>query len=162
WIGTVGEGASAHGLSRWERTTGKFHHYSARDGIPPLESFYVSAFVEDRSGNLWIGFSSEGGLVRYRDGAFKRFTSAEGFPPGQIRGLFVDSIGGLWVASYRAGLIHIEDPTAENLSLVKYTTSNGLSSNEIRAVCEDRSGRLYIGTGRGIDRLNVKSKYIRH
>lgn len=162
WIGTVGEGASAHGLSRWERRTGTFHHYIARDGIPSLESFYVSAFAEDHSGNLWIGFSSEGGLVRYRDGVFKRFTVADGFPPGQIRSLFVDSNGGLWVANYRAGLIHIEQPNTENLSLVRYTTSNGLSSNEIRAICEDRSGRLYIGTGRGIDRLDLKSQYIKH
>ena len=40
------------------------------------------------------------------------------------------------------------------MEFVKYTTAEGLSSNDALCFTEDRFGRLYIGTGRGLDRLN--------
>jgi ligand-binding sensor domain-containing protein len=69
WIGSVGHGERLNGLSRWERSADVFHHYTEKDNLPRLDTFFVSSFAEDRSGNLWIGFSGEGGLVRYREGA---------------------------------------------------------------------------------------------
>ena len=72
WIGTVG-GARA-GLSRWQRRTGTFHHYTDADGLPRLDQSYVASFAEDRAGHVWIGFGGLGGLARHQDGRFVRFT----------------------------------------------------------------------------------------
>ena len=36
----------------------------------------------------------------------------------------------------------------------RYTTAEGMSSNQVTAVVEDRLGRIYAGTARGIDRLD--------
>jgi signal transduction histidine kinase len=66
------------------------------------------------------------------------------------------------MASFRSGLIRIDDPTAERPRFVTYTTADGLSSNEIAAVCEDRWGRIYVGTGRGIDRLDLQTGRVKH
>ncbi len=162
WIGSVGHGIRLNGLSRWERRTGVFHHYTERDHLPRFDTFYVSSFAEDRAGNLWIGFSGEGGLVRYRDGRFTLFTANDGVPTGQIRNMLVDSAGRLWVATYQGGLSRIDDPAAERPRLVTYTTADGLSSNEIAGVSEDEWGRIYIGTGRGIDRLDLTTGRIKH
>ncbi|HET8674414.1 MAG TPA: two-component regulator propeller domain-containing protein, partial [Blastocatellia bacterium] len=162
WICSVGEGKGPNGLSRWERSTSAFHHYTEKDILPRLDKFYVSSFAEDRAGALWIGFSGDGGLVRYRDGRFTLFTTSDGVPPGQIRNLFVDSAGRLWVPTYRGGLSRIDDTTAERPQLVTYTTADGLSSNEVTAVTEDRWGRIYIGTGRGLDRLDPATGRVRH
>jgi ligand-binding sensor domain-containing protein/signal transduction histidine kinase len=162
WIGSVGQGLGPSGLSRWERRTGAFQHYTEKDQLPSLNTFYVSSFAEDRGGNLWIGFSGDGGLVRCRDGRFTRFTAGDGVPAGQIRNMLVDSAGRLWAATYQGGLSRIDDPTAESPRFVTYTTGNGLSSNVIGAVGEDQWGRIYIGTGRGIDRLDPATDRIKH
>lgn len=162
WIGSAGEGKGPSGLSRWERRTETFHHYTDKDNLPPADTFYVSSFAEDRDGNLWIGFSGDGGLVRYRDERFTRFTGNDGIPNGQIRNLTVDSAGRLWVPTYRGGLCRIDDPSVGHPSTIAYTIEDGLSSNEITAVTEDRWGRIYIGTGRGIDRLDPATGRIKH
>ena len=51
WIGTVG-GADRNGLSRWQRRTGTFHHYTDADGLPRLDQSYVASFAEDRAGHV--------------------------------------------------------------------------------------------------------------
>ena len=162
WIGSVGEGSGPSGLSRWERSSDTFYHYSEKDNLPRFDTFYVSSFAEDRAGNLWIGFSGEGGLVRYREGRFTLFTANDGVPAGQIRNMLIDSAGRLWVTSYRAGLSRIDDPSAERPRPLTYTTDDGLSSNVITAVSEDQWGRLYVSTGRGIDRLDPANGRIKH
>jgi len=160
WIGTVGEGRP-NGLSRWERTTGAFHHYVERDGLPPLDRFFVSSFAEDREGGLWIGFSGDGGLVRHRDGRITRFAADAGVPPGSIRNLLIDSRGGLWAPSYGGGLVRVEAPAADRPAFTSYTTAQGLSSNEVGAVVEDSAGRIYAGTARGLDRLDLATGSIK-
>jgi ligand-binding sensor domain-containing protein/signal transduction histidine kinase len=162
WIGSVGQGRGPSGLSRWERRTNSFHQYTEIDNLPRLDTFFVSSFAEDRAGNLWIGFSGEGGLARYHDGAFTLFGQNEGVPAGLIRNMLVDSAGRLWLASYRSGLLRMDDPAATQPKLLAYTTADGLSSNETSVVSEDAWGRIYIGTGRGIDRLDLATGRFKH
>ncbi|HET8675488.1 MAG TPA: two-component regulator propeller domain-containing protein, partial [Blastocatellia bacterium] len=140
WIGTVGHGVRPNGLSRWERSTGIFHHYTEKDGLPRFDIFYVSSLVEDLAGALWIGFSGDGGLARYRDGRFTIFKANDGVPAGQIYNMLIDSAGRLWAANARGGLIRTDDPSAERPRFITYTTADGLSSNEIKGVSEDRWG----------------------
>ncbi len=59
---------------------------------------------------------------------------------------------------------------AQTISLIEATDSRemraifdkGLSSNNIRTVTEDEWGRLYVGTGRGIDRLDAANGNVKH
>ena len=160
WIGTVG--GARHGLSRWQRRTGTFHHYSDADGLPRLDQSYVASFAEDRAGHVWIGFGGLGGLARHQDGRFVRFTTADGVPAGRISNLLLDSKGRMWAAADRSGVSRIDAPDAERPTFVTYTTTQGLSSNTVHAVVEDTWGRIYVGTGRGIDRIDPASGQIRH
>ncbi len=154
WVSSVGEGRTKNGLSRWERRTGAWSHFGERQGLPPLDQYYVSALVEDRAGNVWVGMSGDGGLGRYQDGRFTMFNAAQGVPSGAIRNLVVDAQGRLWAASYRGGLIRADHPPAPTPMFSVYNTSRGLSSNETSAIVEDNEGRIYVGTGRGLDRLD--------
>src|SRR5262249_20101129 len=57
WVSSVGGGGGG-GLSRWERATNMFHHYTERDGLPSSPANgYATSFCEDRAGDVWIGFS---------------------------------------------------------------------------------------------------------
>ncbi len=155
WIGTTG-GAL---LTRWERSTNKFYNYSEADGVPAGR--VPTGFAETRNGDVWFSFE-EGGILRFRAGKFRLFTPADGVPAGVIPTLFADSRGRLWIPSRRGGTARVDDPAADKLEFTTYTPSNGLASINARCVTEDALGRIYIGTVRGVDRLEVENNRIKH
>ncbi|HJQ22561.1 MAG TPA: two-component regulator propeller domain-containing protein [Blastocatellia bacterium] len=157
WFGTVGN--PERNLYRLERSTGRIYNYSpARDGIPHSG---VNAFANDAQGNLWMGFYT-GGVARYRDGQFTMFTEKDGLPPELIRGLYLDSKQRLWIATSFGGVCRIDDPAASRPRLLTMTTKDGLASNQVTCITEDQAGRIYLGTGRGVDRLEPESGRIEH
>ncbi|HKG79307.1 MAG TPA: two-component regulator propeller domain-containing protein, partial [Pyrinomonadaceae bacterium] len=150
WISIITTAAQSY-LNRWERATGKIHSYSAQ--IASRVDSAPTAFEEDRAGNIWIGFYW-GSLARYRNGTFDSFAKAEGVPPGMIRALHIDAKGRLWIGSSEGGLARVDDPTQDHPSFARYTVKEGLSSDQITCITEDQWGRIYIGTGIGVDRLD--------
>jgi PAS domain S-box-containing protein len=156
WISTLGNTDCV--LTRWERATGTFHRYFQTDGIP---DHAPTAFCDDGAGNLWIGFY-EGGLVRYRAGRFTQFKVADGVPPGFVQGFYVDHAGRLWVATNEGGVARIDHPADDRPSFLTYSTADGLSSNQANSITEDRWGMIYVGTGRGVDKLDPATGHIRH
>ncbi len=156
WVSTIDAGPSA--TNRWERSTGQFHRYSKDDGVPQAAP---TAFCEDASGNLWIGFYV-GGVARYRDGRFTRFTTADGVPSGFIGGLYKDSAGRIWIATSEGGVARVDNPGEDQPRFVAYTIADGLASNHVTSVTEDGWGRIYLGTGCGLDRLDPTTGHIKH
>lgn len=156
WISTIGNSSSS--LTRWERATETFHTYTLSDGIPATAP---TAFCADPSGNLWIGFYT-GELLRYSGGRFTLFNSADGVLQGFVRGLYLDHAGRLWVATGEGGVARIDDPAAEHPRMVTYSTAEGLSSNQATCVTEDNWGMIYIGTGRGLDKLDPVTGHMKH
>ena len=118
----------------------------------------ITAFAEDRSGELWIGFS-EGGLIRGRSNGFTEVTYQ---PTGSVQALHFDSAGRLWITSLTSGVSRLDEPTSGQPRFRSYTTADGLSSNHVWCVTEDRFGRIYLGTGSGVDRLDPATGSIRH
>src|SRR5215471_9345429 len=146
WIGTQ------TGLSRWERATESFHR------LPEVPDT-VTAFGEDRRGDLWIG-TFHGWLGRVHDG---RWSPIPGFAPGlvgMIGSIHLDHAGRLWVGTNGPGLFRFDHPTQPQPSPTRYTTREGLSSIRIAAVTEDRQGRIWVSTARGVDSLDVSANGI--
>jgi len=156
WISTLGNAQGV--LTRWERATETFHHYSPADGIPQAAP---TAFAEDGAGNLWIGFYA-GGLLRYTAGQFSQFSSTEGVPPGFIHGLYLDHAGALWIATGEGGIARVDNPNAAHPSFRVYSSAQGLSSDQANCITEDQWGMIYIGTGRGLDKLDPSNGHIKH
>jgi ligand-binding sensor domain-containing protein/signal transduction histidine kinase len=159
WISTLSR--EANGLTRWERATRTLRSFSEADGLVSLKGQAVTAFGEDDGGNLWIGHWS-GCLTRYAAGRFTSFGAADRVPEGMIRSIYRDRSGRLWIASSLGGLSLIDDPTSDRPHFIKYTTAEGLSSNDVWCVTEDRWGHIYVGTGRGLDRLDPETGQLRH
>jgi signal transduction histidine kinase len=142
-------------LSLWNRATGQLEHHVANADTSP------TAFAEEGSGRLWIGFH-DGGLVRYQGGRFEPLAVPPGAIAGPINALHIDQGGRLWIASTQSGVLRVDDPGSAHPLLARYTTSQGLSSNEILCLTEDEKGRIYAGTNRGVDRLDPTSGLVRH
>ena len=150
WISIINNPSTSH-VDRWDRATGKFYSYSQE--VNHRSDSAATAFEEDLKGNVWIGFYW-GDLARYRNGQFQLFTRTDGVPAGMIRALYRDHLGRLWIASTEGGLGRIDDPAADHPTFVRYTVKEGLSTDQITCITEDQWGRIYAGTGIGVDRLD--------
>lgn len=152
WVSTRGSDPSHNGLSRLRAGTAEFETFSEREGFPPRKS--PASFAEDKNGNVWIGLF-DGGVVRFDGSAFHPLAMRGDLPSSSlITDLHFDARGRLWITSASAGVIEVTDPVSDNPGFVHYTNANGLSSNNVRTVTEDRFGRIYFGTARGVDRLS--------
>jgi ligand-binding sensor domain-containing protein len=141
--------------------TGNVHNFSESDGLPRSQSATISYISEDHAGQVWIGIYRSG-VARFRNGHFDLFGPAEGIPAGGIRYIYTDSRNRVWLASGRGGLGRIDDPQGSKPRVQRYTTADGLSSDEIQCITEDRFGRIYAGTGLGVDRLNPATGEVLH
>ncbi len=157
WIGL--RRANGGSLARWNRTANQLYTFTAHDGWP--DGFMPSAFVEDQLGSIWFG-SYYGGLARYRQGRFTLWTAADGIPAGFVTALHRARDGRIWVATSKQGVSRIDQTEADVPRFVSYTIKQGLISNNVRCITEDESGRLYLGTGRGLDRFDPATGYVKH
>lgn len=120
----------------------------------PLSS-YVSQIVSDKVGGLWFGYIDV--LCRLREGQLKCFQPSETLPSLtkllDIRSLYLDSRGWLWVGMRYTGVSVTKNPQDENPQFFHY--SDELPSNVVRSITEDNFGRMYFGTERGVGQFDV-------
>lgn len=141
-------------LVRFERATEKIYQYTTADALP--EKNAAISFGEDANGNIWISFYL-GDLCRYKDGKLHQFTAADGIPRGFVPNMLSDAKGRFWLATDAFGLFRIDNPNDDAPKFVNFSMSEGLSSNRTLCLTEDDFGRIYVGTGRGINRFDPES-----
>ncbi|MBI1764897.1 MAG: hypothetical protein HYR56_26095 [Acidobacteria bacterium] len=146
-------------LARWERASNAWHRYGEAEGLPPNN--WVNRFTEDRAGNVWLGMHN-GGLVRWRNQRFEYFGQAAGVPLELVQGVNLDRSGRLWAGTKGRGAVRCDDPTADQPRFTQYTAAQGLASDVVWYVVEDRWGRVYIAHARGVDRLELSTGRIHH
>ena len=159
WVSTFA--LTGNGFARWNRANRKFIDLRHTEGLPSLKDNLPASFAEDRAGNIWVGFQP-GGLARYAENRFTYFTIDDGLPAGRINDLHLDDAGRLWVATSRGGVSRIDDPNAERPVFINYSTEQGLSSNVTTVLTDDLYGRIYVGTGRGVDQITAATGQIKH
>ncbi|MGE5345525.1 MAG: two-component regulator propeller domain-containing protein [Acidithiobacillales bacterium] len=144
-------------LARFDRASGRFESFGARDGLPTTAPL---AFLENGR-DLWIACGA-GGIVRRRSGRFTHLGPAEGVPDGFAHDLLLDRSGRLWIANGGGGALRLDTPAGDRVSAASFTTSEGPATGSVYALAEDREGFVYFGTARGVDRLDPKSGRFRH
>ena len=107
----------------------------------------MRAFVQDQQGNLWIG-SFGGGLIRYRDGAFRSYLHEDGLSDNTVPAIMEGSDGTLWVGT-DDGLNEFK-----NGKFTRLGKEDGLSDTIINALARDGDGNIWVGTNNGLDRVS--------
>ena len=134
--------ATDEGVSRWR--AGKFTNYQERDG---LCYFSTRTLWEDHNGDIWIG--TDRGISHLHDGKFVQDPVTGGLKNEKIWAIREDSDGGLWFGTRTGGLYRWRFG-----KLAHYTTAQGLASNSIYEMLEDRRGNFWISGPNGISAIS--------
>jgi streptogramin lyase len=188
WLGTA-----AGELRRWH--LGKFESFYPPDSLidpnfspadvkadqTPLRGYSGALFGRERfwslhfddDGVLWIG-TLGGGLLRFKDGHFTRFTTHEGLPNEHVSQILEDDFGQLWLGT-RAGISRVNKRELTNfakggnepINFITYGRSDGLPTIEcsggIQPACwKSRDGRLWFSTAEGPVWVNPSALQFNH
>jgi signal transduction histidine kinase/ligand-binding sensor domain-containing protein len=130
--------ATDEGVSRWHDH--RFTNYQERDG---LCYFSTRTLAEDSRGDIWIG--TDRGVSHLRGAAFSKDAVTEALRHEKIWAIREDTEGGLWFGTRTGGLYRWRFG-----KLTHFTTAQGLASNSIYELLEDRRGNFWISGPNGI------------
>jgi signal transduction histidine kinase/ligand-binding sensor domain-containing protein/CheY-like chemotaxis protein/HPt (histidine-containing phosphotransfer) domain-containing protein len=135
---------TSYGLDR-NRTITQYVHeaWTTENGLPQST---VMAITQTPDGYLWFGTGF--GLVRFDGVRFTVFNSRNtpALCHDDIRSLWVDRNGTLWIGTHREGLSQFHDGHFTG----PWRCAEGLPDNYVTCFCEDRQGTVWIGTGAGL------------
>lgn len=117
--------------------------YDSDDGLLPSE---INAVAQTSDGYIWAGTYS--GLYRYDGSKFEKMMLDERI--NSVMALLVDRRNRLWIGTNDCGIGCYDVSTGE---IVFYSTSDGLTADSIRSICEDGDGGIYIGTAGSLCRI---------
>ncbi len=129
WIGTTG------GLLRFDGA--EFVLYN-RGNTPAFADNNIFCLMVSRDNTLWIG-TEGGGLIRYREGAFRAFSSADGLTNSFVRTVYQDHAGVIWVGT-DSGLFRLSGD-----ALGRVDNSPAIPLLAVHAIFEDSQSRLWVG-----------------
>ena len=109
-----------------------------------------SADVSIVSSNDLLYLGTYNGLSVYDGLSVKSYNYDHGLPNAFIGELFEDSKGYIWIGYGGKGLVKWKDGNVVNY----FTTKDGLISDHINALAEDREGNILIGTSHGLSVYN--------
>lgn len=159
--GTIWIGAN-EGLYSYNPRTNKFSNQSAILGKYQAKS--VLTLLEDEKGRLWIGTYGQGIIIYDPGTRTSKKILADANQGGSVMKVIESENGTIWAGTYEDGLYAINPNT---LSVKRYTTAKGLSSNNIYSIYENASDHtLWLATeGGGICVLDfitdVDSPYVK-
>ena len=119
--------------------------WQSRDGLP---EDLAQALAQTPDGYLWIG--SSGGLVRFDGVQFTVFGPANepAFRDDSVYSLLAARDGSLWIGTEGGGLVHHQHGRFRG-----YGAQEGLTNGFVRVIRQDRAGRLWVGTDKGLFRM---------
>ena len=143
WLGT------RQGINRYDGY--HFKNYSnTNKASGSLEE--VTSFLTDFRGVLWAGTTS--GLKRYH---LKKdqFENIKGLSSQKVELLYQDSKKNLWIGTQR-GLNLSIDQEISKFKTFLFGKNLDDPLNNIYAMCEDKSGEIWVGTGGGLISMSYK------
>lgn len=133
----------------------------------PTPGTAVNTMYEDRSGMLWIGTENQGLILKNQAGETIKKYIHDPLNPGSIGGNTVQSItedskGNLIVALFGGGLNFLNRQTGIFTRYLHDPKNSSSLSHNITLSIYEMDGDLWIGTFRGLNRMDRKKGTFRH
>lgn len=146
--------------------TGGVYWFNRKNGtfisVDGFSNIYVHNICEDSLGNIWLASVGNGLLCYTADsklvGLSSEIQKQTGYQINKVIDVYEDVDGRLWIGTIGNGLLSYRLDTKQ-FSL--YTVENGFPDNTAFSPIQDDSGDIWVGTNRGLVRLNPVSGNIR-
>lgn len=137
WLGALG------GLFLYDKASGKMRKVM----LPGNATLHILSMIKDSAGDLWIG-AKEGVTVLHVNDSLE----VSGITDRRLKP--ISQISTLYESNERKVYIGAEDALycydRKDSSIVRYTSSNGLPDNCVRAIQQDNFGRMWLSTDKGL------------
>jgi PAS domain S-box-containing protein len=135
-------------LVRWKPGSSTSYELPGLKSKPGLSGISDLALAPD--GTIWVGIFHSGhglGLQKWVNGSWKTLITPT-FDSSRlvIGGLQLDRHSALWIATEQTGIYRIHDGNVDH-----FTSADGLSSDSVGSLFEDREGNLWLTTSEGVD-----------
>jgi len=153
WIGTTDGLVSFDGQHFRHRMRGSSHGGDVRGS-------FVRELLVARDGRLWVGTEADGLWVYDpATGDCARFDHepdrADSLAPGGIHALAEGPDGAIWVATLGHGVQRLDEAAGRFITYGPRVVSHaGRPGARVESMVFDRSGRLWLGTWNGVQRLD--------
>ncbi|WP_187294768.1 hybrid sensor histidine kinase/response regulator transcription factor [Chitinophaga pinensis] len=144
-----------NGLYSYDPQKKSLHNFKA--GNSRLSSDNVTRIAQDDDGNIWIGTYGDGiDIYNPVTGTFTNLhAGTSGLSNDVINAIYKGEDGIMWVGTMNGGLCKW-DPVARNFQVYR---NNGhpydINDNIIRAICQVSPDKLYVGTEKGLNVLDI-------
>lgn len=157
WVGTFESGVDC-----LDTKSGVFKHYTYGSDAYHLSDSIISALMEDKYGNIWLGMDKGGVNVFNRQ--TKTFTkyihqknNKNSLVDNIAEAFMQDKAGNIWIGSYDSG-ITVYNPSNKKFTRLNLANSQ-LSSNVVSCFYQDSKGIIWVGTMEGgFNKYDSKTK----
>ncbi|MBK8626845.1 MAG: regulator [Saprospiraceae bacterium] len=118
---------------------------------------YAGGIAQDNTGNMW--FTMKNGICKYDGKTLTEYTSKDGLGGTEFWGILIEQSGIIWVTA--RGSTTRFDPSIPlpNPNAFKVFTSVDGFTCCVQSMFQDKSGRMWWGTGQGLYRFDGKRFY---
>ncbi len=159
WMGTANGGLAHYDPSR--QTWNSYRRSASETATGGLPDDMVLALVENRDGAIWAGSLSGLGLIDPARHSVRTFRhdpdDAHSLGANLVRALKLTSDGTLWIGT-QSGLNRLDSLDAGRAHFTRWLPGDGLPSGTVYAIADDKMGRLWLSTNRGIASFDRKTE----
>lgn len=153
WVGT-----RSNGLYKYDASKNHFFNYRKGAAGRAISHNQVRRLQQDDDGNIWIGTFGEGvdvlnpetGVVRNINAG----TTDKHLSNNLVLTLCKDNKGNIWIGTLSGGL-NCWIRSENKIRVYKSGGANAISDNIVRAISQPDTGKLYIGTEKGLNILDL-------
>jgi len=156
WIGTEG-----NGLNSFDKKKNIFTHFHPDSiGNKKLNALYIRSIIQDEIQTLWLG-TDKGLFIKPQDEpGFKKYDhifngNMRIADSVDISCIYRDSKNQIWLGTLADGIYLIKPKDDQ---LINYRTKNGIPSNQIKRLIEDKEGNIWISTDNGLSKFDEIKK----
>ncbi|TAF31273.1 MAG: hypothetical protein EAZ57_00135 [Cytophagales bacterium] len=134
------------------------------DAVIQEFSYEIADVLAEKNGGLWVS-TYKFGLFWYPSGDLnsepKEFIQSLNNPDGiatnSLGKIYQDRSGVFWIGTEGFGICKFSLKASKFNTYSNSSQQTIFSSDVIRAICEDRFGRLWVGTSNGLDKINRRT-----
>ncbi|MBC7391469.1 MAG: response regulator [Opitutaceae bacterium] len=158
WLGTNG-----NGVNYYDPKTKKFVNFSNKNDeeLMIVRKGYIRTIEEDKNQQIWIG-SRGAGIAVYNPFSkkIKVINSANSLlPNNNVNYIYSATNGLVWIGTSGGGLTRYDQNSSKMNS---YSEESGLANNVVNMILEDKQGKIWVTTNKGISSFDPISKTFRN